>query len=55
MLFTFKLSEAEANTILAALVQQPYGQVVEIIKKLHEQANEQIKPAEPTTGYVREA
>jgi hypothetical protein len=43
MELTFKLSEQEAQVVLNALVKEPYITVVDVINKIQQQANEQIK------------
>lgn len=45
----FKLTVDEANTILGALGNLPYVQVVNIITKLQTQAQEQLVVKEKTT------
>lgn len=44
--FAFTLSEAQANTVLHALAQQPYAAVATTIADIQKQAAEQIKAAE---------
>lgn len=44
--FKFTLSEAQANTVLHALAQQPYAAVATTIADIQKQAGEQIKAAE---------
>lgn len=39
--YKFELTEQEANKVLFALSKEPYIEVVDIINKIHEQANEQ--------------
>lgn len=40
---TFKLTEQEAQIVLDALVKEPYVTVVDVINKIQQQANEQMK------------
>ena len=42
--YTFVLTEQEANIILNALAQRPYIEVADLIAKIHHQAKEQEKP-----------
>ncbi len=44
--YTFVLTEAQANTVLHALAQQPYAAVATTIADIQKQAGEQIKAAE---------
>jgi hypothetical protein len=44
--FIFKLTEQEAQTVLNALVKEPYGLVVDVVNKIQQQAIEQRKAAE---------
>lgn len=47
---TFTLSVQEANSVLQALGQMPFAQVVELIDKLRKQGSEQVSaqlPADP--------
>ncbi|MFE8697987.1 hypothetical protein ACFYKT_16720 [Cytobacillus sp. FJAT-53684] len=41
MEFTFKLTEAEAQKVLDALIKEPYITVVDVVNKIQEQASEQ--------------
>jgi hypothetical protein len=41
--YTFVLTEQEANIILNALAQRPYIEVADLIAKIHQQAQEQKK------------
>lgn len=47
MEFSFKVTEAEANIIVAALAKQPFEIVVGLIGKLQQQAGEQSPPSAP--------
>lgn len=38
MEFKFTLNEYEAQQVLDALIKQPYGEVVDVISKIQEQA-----------------
>lgn len=40
--YSFTVTEQEANMILTALHQLPYGQVVQLIAKIHQQAQEPV-------------
>ncbi len=42
MEFTLKLNEIEAQKVLNALVKEPYGEVVDVINKIQQQASEQL-------------
>lgn len=42
-IYTFTLTEQEANIILNALAQRPYIEVADLIAKIHQQAQEQKK------------
>jgi hypothetical protein len=44
--FSFTLTEAEANIIIAALVKQPFEVVANLIQKLQTQASNQQKSKE---------
>ena len=44
MMLTFTLTEAEAQIILDALVQQPYIVVAPVVAKVQQQAAEQMQP-----------
>lgn len=44
--FTFKLTEDQAQKMLNALVKEPYGEVVEVINSIQQQASEQRKENE---------
>lgn len=46
MEFTFKLNEQDAQKVLNALVKEPYGDVVDVINKIQQQAVEQRQAAE---------
>lgn len=46
-MLTFTITEAEAQIMLDALVQQPYGVVAALIAKIQEQASEQMQPPQP--------
>jgi hypothetical protein len=46
MEYTFKLTEAEAQILLNALVKEPYMTVAELIAKIQAQATEQQKANE---------
>jgi hypothetical protein len=48
MNFIFTLAEQEAQIVLDALMQQPYGLVVEVINKIQQQAIDQRQEAEKT-------
>lgn len=50
MEYTFKLTEAEAQTMLNALVKEPYMTVAELVAKIQVQATEQQKAAENGFG-----
>jgi hypothetical protein len=43
--FNFKLSEQEAQKVLNALAKEPYGEVVDVINKIQQQAVEQREKA----------
>lgn len=45
---TFTLNQAEAQTVLEALVQQPYGVVAPVVDKIQAQAAEQMRPQQDT-------
>lgn len=40
-MYKFEFTEEEVNKILFSLAKEPYIEVVDIINKIHEQANEQ--------------
>lgn len=42
MELTIKLTEQEAQTVLNALVKEPYLSVVDVINKIQQQASEQM-------------
>ena len=44
-MLTFTLTEAEAQIILDALVQQPYITVAPVVAKIQQQAAEQMQPS----------
>ena len=44
MTLAFELTEAEAQIVLDALVQQPYIAVAAVVAKLQQQAAEQMQP-----------
>jgi hypothetical protein len=41
MEFVLKLNEHEAQVVLNALIKEPYGEVVDVINKIQQQAVEQ--------------
>lgn len=43
-----KLTQQEAQTVLNALVKEPYAEVVEVINKIQLQASEQMSQGEGT-------
>lgn len=45
MTITLTLTQAEAQIILDALVQQPYVAVAAVVAKIQQQATEQMRPA----------
>lgn len=46
MELTLKLTEQEAQTVLNALVKEPYLSVVEVVNKIQQQASEQMNKRE---------
>jgi len=46
------LSLEEINVLLNALGSQPYAQVFNLVAKIQQQAQEQLKPAEETNDPV---
>ena len=46
------LSLEEVNVILSALGSQPYAQVFNLVTKIQQQAQEQLKPVEETNDAV---
>jgi hypothetical protein len=42
-ILTFTLTEVEAQKVLNALVKEPYGNVVDVINKIQQQAKEQME------------
>ena len=49
-MLTFTLTEAEAQIILDALVQQPYIVAAPVVAKVQQQAAEQMQPAPADQG-----
>lgn len=49
MELTLKLTDQEAQTVLNALVKEPYLTVVDVINKIQQQASEQINQEEVKT------
>ena len=49
-MLTFTLTEAEAQIILDALVQQPYIVVAPVVAKVQQQAAEQMQPIPTSSG-----
>ncbi len=45
--FTLELVLKDANTVLQALSQLPYAQVVELIENIKAQASRQLQPEQP--------
>ena len=46
--FTFNLAPIQLNTILLGLAKLPYEQSAELIARLQQSANEQMKAAQPS-------
>ena len=49
MTLTLTLTEAEAQVVLDALVQQPYVTVAAVVAKIQQQAAEQMQPPSLTS------
>jgi hypothetical protein len=48
-IISYTFTVAETNQIISALVERPMKEVVDLVNKIHTQANEQLKPSETTT------
>lgn len=46
---TIRITQEEANTIVQALAQMPYGMVHQLLPKLEGQFKQQLAPALPVT------
>ena len=51
--YTFTLTEAQANTVLHALAQQPYAAVVETINEMQKQAAAQVDRQAPPDSTMK--
>lgn len=51
MEYIFKLSEEEAQTVLEALVNEPYAKVVKVINNIQKQAIEQKEKQNSDADY----